>query len=81
VRLSGRWHDHRLRLRIGGPAAARGTLVITPAGRFRGVLAGHRITGRLPHRPPRPISRGGIARAKPAISPPGVARAQIARLP
>jgi pimeloyl-ACP methyl ester carboxylesterase len=89
VRLSGRWHGRQLRLRIGGPAAAHGRLVITPAGRFRGVLAGHRITGRLAHRPPRPISRGGVARtavsslgvARAAISPLGVARARIARTP
>jgi pimeloyl-ACP methyl ester carboxylesterase len=63
VRVSGRWHGRRLMLRISGRAAACGTLVVTRAGAFRGVLAGHPVSGRLAHRPPRPVSRGGIARA------------------
>jgi pimeloyl-ACP methyl ester carboxylesterase len=63
VRLTGRWHGRRLVLRIGGREAARGRVVIRPDGRLRGVLAGHAVAARLEHRPPRPVSRGEVARA------------------
>jgi len=63
VRLTGRWHGRRLRLLVTGPAAAPGTLSIDPSGRFRGVLGGRPITGRLAHRPPRPVSAGRVATA------------------
>jgi pimeloyl-ACP methyl ester carboxylesterase len=74
VRLSGRWHGRRLVLRIGGRSAARGRVTVTPAGAYRGVLAGTRVAGRLAHHPPRPVSRGGIARARAvAAAAPGLA--------
>jgi hypothetical protein len=61
LRVSGRWHDHRLRLRVGGRAAAHGHVSIAPSGRFTGVLAHARVTGRLPHRPPHPAGTGGVS--------------------
>jgi pimeloyl-ACP methyl ester carboxylesterase len=64
VRLSGRWHGRRLQLRVGGRAAARGTLTVTPTGAYRGTLAGAHVQGRLAHHPPRPLSRGRVARAR-----------------
>jgi hypothetical protein len=63
VRVSGRWHAKRLRLQITGATAVHGRLTVTPSGRYRGTLAGHAVTGRFPHPPPHPSSRGGIARA------------------
>jgi hypothetical protein len=60
LQVSGRWRNHRLRLRIGGRAAAPGHLSIAPSGRFTGVLAHTRVAGRLPHRPPHPSGTGGV---------------------
>jgi pimeloyl-ACP methyl ester carboxylesterase len=65
VRLTGRWHGSRLVLRVGGRAAARGMLAVTPSGRYRGTLGGRHVTGTFPHRPPRPSSRGGVAMLAP----------------
>jgi pimeloyl-ACP methyl ester carboxylesterase len=41
-----------LSVRVRGAAAARGRLVISPTGRFRGTLAGLRVRGRLSAGPP-----------------------------
>jgi pimeloyl-ACP methyl ester carboxylesterase len=79
VRLTGRVHDRRLVLRVHGPAAAPGTVSVTPDGRLEGTLAGRRVTGRLPHRPPQPGSAGGVARAASDVS--RAVRATFARIP
>jgi pimeloyl-ACP methyl ester carboxylesterase len=61
MRLSGRWHGHRLHLRVDGRDAARGHVTIAPSGRFAGALGAKRVSGRLPHHPPHPGSSGGVA--------------------
>jgi pimeloyl-ACP methyl ester carboxylesterase len=75
VRVSGRERGARLVLRVGGPAAAPGTLTVAPTGRFRGTLGGRSVAGRLPHRPPHADAGAGAARAA------RVSRVAFARVP
>jgi pimeloyl-ACP methyl ester carboxylesterase len=77
VRVSGGGHGARLVLRVGGPAAAPGTLTVAPTGRFHGMLGGQRVAGRLAHRPPQAqaATGAGIARAARVV------RASFARIP
>jgi pimeloyl-ACP methyl ester carboxylesterase len=61
VRLTGRWERRRLRLHVLVTGAPGGSVTIDPRGGFTGTLLGHRVTGRLPNRPPHPRSQGQIA--------------------
>lgn len=44
--------DGSSRIRVSGPAAARGTIVLRSGGRVSGTLAGRRVSGSLPAGPP-----------------------------
>jgi pimeloyl-ACP methyl ester carboxylesterase len=82
IRVSGRPRGRRLVLAVAGPAAARGRLTVEPDGRLRGTLAGRRVAGRLPHRPPQPDIGGGIARAaRVGFARSGLPRAPFVRVP
>jgi pimeloyl-ACP methyl ester carboxylesterase len=48
VRISGRARKGRLRLRVGGSAAAHGRVTFTAGGRLRGRLGGREVSVRLP---------------------------------
>jgi pimeloyl-ACP methyl ester carboxylesterase len=66
VRLTGGRHGRGLELRVSGPAAAAGRVIVTASGALSGTLGGRRIAGRLPHAPPRPAPVGATARASRA---------------
>jgi pimeloyl-ACP methyl ester carboxylesterase len=71
VRVSGREsRSGALRLRVGGRAAARGTVAVSPRGRLSGRLGGRRVRARLANRPPLPLAFGAAVARTATVSPP-----------
>jgi pimeloyl-ACP methyl ester carboxylesterase len=71
VRVSGRQQrGGSLRLRVAGPAAARGTVEVSRRGRLTGRLGGRRVRAQLANGVPRPLAFGVSAAAATVAAPP-----------